>query len=69
LSTALAQVPTADATRLLYERHSSRIFGFCLSLYLTVLKLRGPASTIKTWVEWDRAFPGGVGISVPLPHP
>jgi RNA polymerase sigma factor (sigma-70 family) len=31
LSTALAQVPTADATRLLYERHSSRIFGFCLS--------------------------------------
>jgi RNA polymerase sigma factor (sigma-70 family) len=31
LSTALAQAPTADATRLLYERHSSRIFGFCLS--------------------------------------
>ncbi len=31
MSTALAQVPTADATRLLYERHSSRIFGFCLS--------------------------------------
>jgi RNA polymerase sigma-70 factor, ECF subfamily len=31
LSTALAQVPSADATRLLYERHSSRIFGFCLS--------------------------------------
>jgi RNA polymerase sigma-70 factor, ECF subfamily len=31
LSTALAQVPTADATRLLYERHSSRIFGFCMS--------------------------------------
>src|SRR6266511_4104027 len=32
-------------------------FGFCLSLYLTVLKVRGPASTIKTWIEWDRAFP------------
>ena len=31
MSTALAQVPTADATRLLYERHSSRIFGFCMS--------------------------------------
>jgi RNA polymerase sigma-70 factor (ECF subfamily) len=31
LSTALAQVPSADATRLLYEQHSSRIFGFCLS--------------------------------------
>jgi RNA polymerase sigma-70 factor, ECF subfamily len=31
LSTALAQVPTTDATRLLYERHSSRIFGFCMS--------------------------------------
>jgi RNA polymerase sigma-70 factor, ECF subfamily len=31
LSTALAQAPSADATRLLYERHSSRIFGFCLS--------------------------------------
>jgi RNA polymerase sigma-70 factor (ECF subfamily) len=31
LSTALAHAPTADATRLLYERHSSRIFGFCLS--------------------------------------
>jgi RNA polymerase sigma-70 factor, ECF subfamily len=31
LSTALAQVPPADATRQLYVRHSSRIFGFCLS--------------------------------------
>jgi RNA polymerase sigma-70 factor (ECF subfamily) len=31
LSTALAQAPPADATRRLYERHSSRIFGFCLS--------------------------------------
>jgi RNA polymerase sigma-70 factor (ECF subfamily) len=31
LSTALAQAPPADATRLLYEEHSSRIFGFCLS--------------------------------------
>jgi RNA polymerase sigma-70 factor (ECF subfamily) len=31
LSTALAQAPPADATRLLYEQHSSRIFGFCLS--------------------------------------
>jgi RNA polymerase sigma factor (sigma-70 family) len=31
LSTALAPAPQADATRLLYERHSSRIFGFCLS--------------------------------------
>ena len=31
MSTALAQVLPADATRQLYERHSSRIFGFCLS--------------------------------------
>ena len=31
MSTALAHAPSADATRLLYERHSSRIFGFCLS--------------------------------------
>jgi RNA polymerase sigma-70 factor (ECF subfamily) len=31
LSTALAQSLPADATRRLYERHSSRIFGFCLS--------------------------------------
>lgn len=31
MSTALAQVPSADTTRQLYERHSSRIFGFCLS--------------------------------------
>jgi RNA polymerase sigma factor (sigma-70 family) len=31
VSTALAQAPPADTTRLLYERHSSRIFGFCLS--------------------------------------
>jgi RNA polymerase sigma-70 factor (ECF subfamily) len=31
LSTALAQALPADATRQLYERHSSRIFGFCLS--------------------------------------
>jgi RNA polymerase sigma-70 factor, ECF subfamily len=31
LSTALAQVLPADATRQLYERHSPRIFGFCLS--------------------------------------
>jgi len=31
LSAALAQAPPADATRRLYERHSSRIFGFCLS--------------------------------------
>jgi RNA polymerase sigma-70 factor, ECF subfamily len=31
LSTALAQPLPADATRRLYERHSSRIFGFCLS--------------------------------------
>jgi RNA polymerase sigma-70 factor (ECF subfamily) len=31
LSTALAQVQPADATSQLYERHSSRIFGFCLS--------------------------------------
>ncbi len=31
MSIALAQAPTADATRLLYEQHSSRIFGFCLS--------------------------------------
>ena len=31
MSTALAHAPTADATRVLYERHSSRIFGFCLS--------------------------------------
>ena len=31
MSTALAQAPPVDATRRLYERHSSRIFGFCLS--------------------------------------
>lgn len=31
MSTALAQPLPADATRELYERHSSRIFGFCLS--------------------------------------
>ena len=31
MSTALAKVLPADATRQLYERHSSRIFGFCLS--------------------------------------
>lgn len=31
MSSALAQAPPADATQLLYERHSSRIFGFCLS--------------------------------------
>jgi RNA polymerase sigma factor (sigma-70 family) len=31
VSTALAQAPPADATRLLYEKHASRIFGFCLS--------------------------------------
>lgn len=31
MSTALAQVLPADATRQLYERYSSRIFGFCLS--------------------------------------
>jgi RNA polymerase sigma-70 factor (ECF subfamily) len=31
LSTALAQALPVDATRRLYERHSSRIFGFCLS--------------------------------------
>jgi RNA polymerase sigma-70 factor (ECF subfamily) len=31
VSTALASAPPADATRLLYEQHSSRIFGFCLS--------------------------------------
>ncbi len=31
MSTALAQASPADATRQLYERHSSRIFGFCLS--------------------------------------
>lgn len=31
MSTALAQAPPADATRRLYEQHSSRVFGFCLS--------------------------------------
>jgi RNA polymerase sigma-70 factor (ECF subfamily) len=31
VSTALAPALPADATRLLYEQHSSRIFGFCLS--------------------------------------
>ena len=31
MSTAYAQAPPRDATALLYERHSSRIFGFCLS--------------------------------------
>jgi membrane-associated phospholipid phosphatase len=28
-----------------------------LSLYLAVLKLRGPAAAYTTWTEWDRAFP------------
>jgi RNA polymerase sigma-70 factor (ECF subfamily) len=31
VSTALAQAPPVDETRRLYEQHSSRIFGFCLS--------------------------------------
>ena len=31
MSTALAQAPPVEATGRLYERHSSRIFGFCLS--------------------------------------
>lgn len=31
MSTAYAQAPPRDATAQLYERHSSRIFGFCLS--------------------------------------
>ena len=31
MSTAYVQAPPRDATALLYERHSSRIFGFCLS--------------------------------------
>jgi RNA polymerase sigma-70 factor, ECF subfamily len=31
VSSALAQAPPVDATRRLYEQHSSRIFGFCLS--------------------------------------
>jgi RNA polymerase sigma-70 factor (ECF subfamily) len=31
VSTAYAQAPPCDTTALLYERHSSRIFGFCLS--------------------------------------
>jgi RNA polymerase sigma-70 factor (ECF subfamily) len=31
MSTAYAQAPPRDTTALLYERHSSRIFGFCLS--------------------------------------
>jgi len=31
VSTAYAQAPPRDTTALLYERHSSRIFGFCLS--------------------------------------
>ena len=31
MSTAYAQAPPRDAIALLYERHSSRIFGFCLS--------------------------------------
>jgi membrane-associated phospholipid phosphatase len=32
-------------------------FAGSLSLYLTVLKLRGPAAAFKTWIEWDRFFP------------
>lgn len=31
MSTAYAQAPPRDTTALLYERHSSRIFGFCFS--------------------------------------
>ena len=31
MSTAYAQAPPRDTTAQLYERHSSRIFGFCLS--------------------------------------
>ena len=31
MSTAYVQAPPRDTTALLYERHSSRIFGFCLS--------------------------------------
>jgi RNA polymerase sigma-70 factor (ECF subfamily) len=31
VSTAYVQAPPRDTTALLYERHSSRIFGFCLS--------------------------------------
>src|SRR5207244_58880 len=32
-------------------------FVVSFSGYLLVLKLRGPASTLRTWTEWDRAFP------------
>ena len=33
-------------------------FLACLSLYLTVLKVRGGgASSLSTWTEWDRTFP------------
>src|SRR5262249_19739783 len=32
-------------------------FAGSLSLYLVVLRLRGPAVTFVTWTEWDRFFP------------
>ena len=32
-------------------------FVVSFSGYLLVLKLRGPASTMRTWTEWDRGFP------------
>src|SRR5947208_1613367 len=32
-------------------------FVVSFSGYLLVLKLRGPASTTRTWTEWDRVFP------------
>jgi hypothetical protein len=32
-------------------------FAASLSCYLLVLKLRGPAATIRTWTPWDAVFP------------
>jgi membrane-associated phospholipid phosphatase len=32
-------------------------FAVSLSLYLVVLRLRGPAVAFVTWTEWDRLFP------------
>src|SRR6266508_3257073 len=35
----------------------SLFFSMSLSLYLTVLRLRGPAVAFRTRIAWDAAFP------------
>ncbi len=32
-------------------------FALSFAAYLTILKLRGPAAAVCTWVPWDEAFP------------